>query len=323
MDEQGTVRSGCQTRRHLLRKVIRRFFDERHFLESESPILVRCAGVERHLRFFATQHLHFDHSLQSLFLRTSPELALKVQLSDLSSPYLGLYEIARCFRNHGELGPWHRPEFTMIEWYHRQGSMSDLIVSTIDLIRFVAAELAPYLSVVSLPQNVPHFEVDQIFHQLTGVYLDDQDLAVKCQKFASVTPCDDTETVFFKILLDVIEPYLKSFPLVVLKNYPAMTSGLARVAKGRAQRFEIYCRGIELCNGFQELTGYQEIQRLIEQIQSYRNDQGIEPIQVDESDILALASLQNDYIGNAMGFERLGALLCGESNINAWTISFP
>ena len=124
--------------RATLKSGIRKFFQDRDYLEVDAPILVPCPGTEVHLDYFESHWLDFQHKSHKLFLRSSPELHLKQAMS------FGLdkvFQLAPCFRNGGEASQWHHPEFTMLEWYESNISYEAFMDSTVDLIRHCRSSL--------------------------------------------------------------------------------------------------------------------------------------------------------------------------------------
>ena len=103
--------------------LIRKFFTDQSFFELETPLLVPSPGMEVHLHSFSTRYVHHDGSEEVLHLPSSPEFAIK---KALGAGFEKVFEIARVFRNHGELGPLHHPEFNMLEWY-RPGSYLEIM----------------------------------------------------------------------------------------------------------------------------------------------------------------------------------------------------
>jgi lysyl-tRNA synthetase class 2 len=124
--------------RSLLKTSIRTFFEKRHFLEVDTPVLVKCPGTELHLNYFKTEWVDHYKKTHSLWMRSSPELALK---RALASGIPALYQLAPSFRNEGEIGPWHHPEFTMLEFYQVGATWQGFLDLTTELIRFCIDEM--------------------------------------------------------------------------------------------------------------------------------------------------------------------------------------
>jgi lysyl-tRNA synthetase class 2 len=307
--------------RDRLRRETREFFISRGYLEVDTPILTRCPGTEVYLNYFATEWV--DHSAQKhpLFLRSSPELHMKRLLAK------GLpraFQLAPCFRNHGEFGPWHHPEFTMLEWYQKSLSYFGLIHETEDYLRQTADAMASITGIEPnkiLPQKFRKIKVFEAFHEFAGIKLQDQDpeLAAKARAAGviSVRADDDFETAYFKTLIEKVEPAIMALDGCILMDYPPSQAALSVIENGVAQRFEYYVGRVEICNGFFELTGEQANRERIAAALSERLKQGRPPVPEDEYFYRDMASLTDPCAGNALGFDRWLMLLCGASTLSA------
>lgn len=307
--------------RHRFNQAIRSFFDERSYLEVETPILVCQPGTEVYLEYFQTSWLDHARRSHELYLRSSPELHMKQILSQGPKR---IFQIAKSFRNHGELSHWHHPEFSMLEWYRAEDDFEGLIQETIDLIACVHSRLkAAYPEhVASLDvKSWKFFSVKQAFADFAGIDLIDKDpLLWKKARTAgviSVNEKEDFESAFFKVLIEKIEPVFQSFEGVVFYDYPPSQAALARVVDGAAKRFEIYFHGVELCNGFYELTDYSENIKRMKESNSARLERGANPVPLDDFFIAALSHGLPTSCGNALGLDRLLALLLGKQALDA------
>lgn len=304
--------------RHAAQDAIHQFFKSRDYLSLDTPIAVRSPGTEVHLGYFATDWQDFRGDQTHLFLRSSPELHLKQALA------LGLervYHLGKCFRNHGELADWHHPEFTMLEFYQNGISLDDFMSLTAELVHFVGNSLAEAGFPVTVPKAQPErMTMFDAFSRWAGIDLvdGDPDLARKgiARSFASLRPDDDFETAYFKILLDVIEPRLREQEAIFLYDYPASQCALARVVDGRAQRFELYLQGVELCNAFDELLDVETNRERIRSSNDQRDKLGYGAVPEDEEFFTALSRNLKPCAGNALGFDRLLGLLLGEANLD-------
>ena len=327
--------------RSALRKAVRAFFEKRGYVEVDTPVLVACPGVEVHLGYFATEWVDAAGRRRPLFLRSSPELHMKRALA------LGparIFQIATCFRNGGELAPWHHPEFTMLEWYEAGIGFEAFIDQTEELLRFTCGELAsrhPGRVTLRLPARFRRISVEQAFREFGGLSLVDGDpgLARKACELGipSVGNGDDFETAYFKVLVERVEPGLAGLKGAILYDYPASQAVLAKVEGGWAKRFEFFLDGVELCNGFLEVTDPAENRRRIEAAYARRAELGsggtdakgdngacresaspnaprFEPAP-DEEFFEALESGIPPCAGNALGFDRWLALLLGLEGI--------
>jgi len=304
--------------RQTAQDAIHQFFRSRDYLSLDTPIAVVAPGTEVHLGYFATAWEDFRGDRSQLYLRSSPELHLKQALA------LGLervYHLGKCFRNHGELADWHHPEFTMLEFYQNGISLDDFMTLTAELVQAVALALQTAGFAVRMPKAKPErLSMFEAFSQWAGLELIDGDpeLAQKglAKGFPSLRADDDFETAYFKILLDVIEPRLKDQEAIFLYDYPASQCALAQVVLGRAQRFELYLQGVELCNAFDELLDPIANRERIQSSNAQREKLGHDAVPEDEDFFQALSQNLKPCAGNALGFDRLLALLLGESNLD-------
>lgn len=303
-----------------LKKHIREFFHQHDYLEVETPIVVQTPGTEVYLEYFKTSWKDYQNKHHNLWLRSSPEIHLK---KVLSQGLPRIFEFALCFRNKGETSSWHHPEFTMLEWYQTNISFHDFITMTEELLQYTLKSMKkefPYLITLNLSQKISRMSLEQAFREFAGIDLIDQDtdLAKKARVhgIVSVLEDDDFETAFFKILLEKIEPALKKLQAVVLYDYPASQAALAKVEGGVAKRFEFYIEGVELCNAFFEELNMSENKKRIITANHKRKTLGLETPGEDDTFYTALEKELDPCCGNALGFERLLALLLGEKNLD-------
>lgn len=311
-----------------LRQAVRRFFQDRRYLELETPIAVSLPGTEVYLRYFETAWIDHAGQKQKLWLRSSPEIHLK---KAIAAGVPRVFELARCFRNHGELANWHHPEFTMLEWYETAISFDDYIDQTEALLRFTLEQLTPVIKkkhaspTLQLPEKIDRISVKDAFYNFLKIDLfdGDPDLAQKAiaAGIISVKREDDFETAFFKVLLDGVEPQLAKIGAAVLIDYPPSQAALAKVRDGVAKRFEFYINGIELCNGFEELLDLEENKKRIRDSLKRRAELGFETPGEDLDFYSALDQGMPACCGNALGLDRWLALLLCENSIDR-VISF-
>jgi lysyl-tRNA synthetase class 2 len=315
-------------RRDKLRRETRSFFVQRGYLEVETPILTRCPGTEVYLNYFSTEWIDHSSTKHPLFLRSSPELHMKRLLA---RGIHQAFQLAPCFRNHGELSPWHHPEFTMLEWYQKSLSYDGLIRETEDYLRQTADAMASDTGLDPkniLPRTFKKIKVFDAFEEFAGIKLFDQDpdLAAKARAAGviSVRSDDDFDTAYFKTLIEKIEPAIMAHDGCILMDYPPSQAALSVVENGVAQRFEYYVGRVELCNGFYELTGEKANRERIGAALRERVKQGNTPVPEDEQFYQDMASFTEPCAGNALGFDRWLALLCGQSNLSsAITFQLP
>lgn len=303
--------------RQLLQNHIHSFFQSQDYLHVDAPIAVITPGTEVYLNYFPTSWQDHRLSKHSMFLRSSPELHLKQALS-WGIP--AVYHLGKCFRNNGEISAWHHPEFTMLEYYQSGISLPDFMKLTEDLIRSSATALGT-LTKRKLPETFAKISMYDAFKDWAGIELidGDKDFAKKAiaRGYQSVRADDDFETAYFKVLIDVIEPRLSSHEAIFVYDYPPSQAALAKVKNGRAQRFELYLGGVELCNAFDELLSPDENLARLKASNAQRGRIGTFELPVDEDFILALKSGLKDCCGNALGFDRLLALLLDLNGIGS------
>lgn len=309
--------------------VVRRFFADRGYIELDTPTIVVSPGTEVYLQYFATDWRDFRDCSHKLYLRSSPELHMK---QALGLGFTHIYQLAPCFRNGGELAHFHHPEFTMLEWYEVGLGFDQLMEQTLGLVRSVFDKIFEVRSkfpstfagqnhlekFIDLP--VQKISVYDAFREFAGIELVDGDKelarAAKHQGVISVRDDDDFETAYFKILLERIEPNLASLGIIFLHDYPPSQAALAKVVDGRAQRFELYINGVEICNAFDELINYRDNAARLEESETRRREAGLESIPRDPDYSAAIERGIPACSGNALGFERLLAVLLGEKNLS-------
>ena len=307
-------------RRTRLAQATRVFFTARGYLEVETPYAVRTPGEEVHLRAFRTERENLDGSIDPLWLHTSPEFAMKRLLAAGAG---SIFQLARVWRN-GEGSPLHRPEFTMLEWYTPHQTLHALAGQT---EQFLRAVLAPTVTCRSITNTL-----DQPFERLTvadafacpvgcDILVDLNDAPSLARRAnARLRDGETWEDLFFRLMLEHVEPHLGRARPTFLTHWPAPLAALARrdpTDPRVALRFELFLCGIELANAFEELTDPVE-QRARFVIDRNRRS-SLAPSfpdadwPLDEDFLAALASMP-DAAGIALGFDRL-AMVAAEANV--------
>jgi lysyl-tRNA synthetase class 2 len=285
----------------------RTFFAEEGFLEIETPVRVPAPGVDLHLDAIPAS---------GGYLITSPELHMK-RLLVAGLPRV--FQMARASRR-DELGVWHEPEFSMLEWYRAFTGLEAVIADTEQILRRVALAVSGTAQLFgangqayALDLPFPRVTVREAFREHAGI-ADAVDLA------------HSDESRYFELLVNQVEPSLarESRP-VILWKYPANQAALARLSPedpSVAERFELYVGGVELCNGFDELTDATEQRARFEQDCARRADEGRPVYPIDEQFLSALSAGMPRAGGNALGFDRLVMLATGARTL-AEVIAFP
>jgi len=311
---------------------LRQFFAARDFVEVETGTLAISPGNETHLHAFGSDLMTPAGESHRLYLRTSPEFALK-KLVAAGEPRI--VEFARVFRNR-ERGPLHHPEFTLVEWY-RAGEPYEVLMDDCVAILALAARTAGAARFSYRGNSVDPFApperltVVEAFRRYAGIDLKALLPAEEPGRFAAVARAsgirvaddDAWGDIFSRVLVERVEPRLGSERATILYEYPAVQSPLARptVADPRlAERFELYACGVELANAFGELTDPAEQRvRLEEQMAEKARIYG-ERYPIDE-DFLAALSVMPQASGIALGLDRLVMLATGATRIEqvVWT----
>lgn len=291
---------------------IRAFFAARGALEVETPILSRHATVDRHIDSFATT--------DGRWLHTSPEFAMKRLLAAGSGP---IWQIAKVFRV-DEQGRHHNPEFSMLEWY-RPGLDHHALMDEV-------AALLAHCGVASRCERTSYREAF-VRHAGVDPWTDETPrLRAALRERGIVEPqgLSSDELADRDFWLDlwmslVVGPALGGDAPVFVHDYPASQAALARVRPGTppvAERFELFWHGIELANGFHELTDAGEQRRRFEDDQAWRAARGRTVPPYDRPLVEALQSGMPDCAGVALGLDRLLMLTLGLTSIDQ-TLSFP
>lgn len=302
---------------------VREFFVTEGFLEVETPILVKTPGMEPNLQPMTVG----KDGKVSGYLITSPEYAMKKLLA---GGLERIFEITKAFRGGEPSGGMHNPEFTMVEWYRSDASYTDVMEDTEQMVAAVAlkttgSHLITYQgNTIDLATPWTRMSVSEAFDRFCDIDLakgiEDEDWFRKqlAGKGVEVADSDSFDDMFFRIFLRDIEPHLGLEKPVVLYEYPASMAALARIRKDDsrfAERFEVYCAGIELCNAFSELTDANEQRKRLEKEQEQRKAAGMPVFDIDEQFIDAVGKMP-ESAGIAFGVDRLVMLLTDASSIN-------
>lgn len=294
-----------QTRAGIVR-ALREWFAEEGFAEVETPALVASPGAEVHLNAFA---------VDGLYLRTSPEFAHKRLLA---AGARRIFELARVWRK-DESGPLHSPEFTLAEWYRAEAPYTDVMDDCLALCRAAARAgegVLVWKGVTADPFAAPErVTVAEAFELHAGIdltaTLEDRDgLARACDSTGiRVGADDDWSDLFARVLVTKIEPQLGRGRLTLLYEYPLAEAALAqKAADGRfAERFELYACGVELANGYGELTDAAEQRRRFVAAMDERERRYGERYPLDEEFLAALEHMP-PASGCALGLDRLVTL---------------
>jgi len=307
---------------------LRAWFAARDFIEVETGALQISPGNETHLHAFATTLAAPDGTSFPLYLRTSPEFACKKLLA---AGERRIVEFAKVFRNR-ERGALHHPEFTLIEWY-RAGEPYETLMADCAAILAQAAEAAGTKHLNFRGRRADAFAeperltVAAAFTRFAGIDLlatlpggePDREGFARAAGAAGIRIGDDDNwgDIFSRVLVEKIEGNLGIGRATILDQYPAVQAALARPAHDRrvAERFELYACGVELANGFGELTDPIEQRRRLEREMAEKERIYGERYPIDE-DFLAALVVMPQACGIALGLDRLVMLATGASRID-------
>jgi lysyl-tRNA synthetase class 2 len=282
---------------------VRDFYTSRGYWEVDTPIASKYGVTDEHLHSVVATINNVTH-----YLQTSPEYCMKRLLAAGSG---SIFQIAKVFRDE-EVGRWHNPEFTMLEWY-RVGVDHMQLLEELDEFFQIFLQTPPFIKMTYQDAflaacNFDPFKASKL--ELRQI--------VKHQNLDSVAIDFDTEpdAALFLLMSHVVEPYLATLnaPVAVLA-FPVSQASLAKISNNRAERFEVYYKGIELVNGFYELTDAVEQSQRFAADNAKRIMQGKKPMSVDPLFLQALQHGLPECAGAALGLDRFFALMLKNKQI--------
>lgn len=297
---QARIRHYLKLRAEIL-QAIRIYFCEHDYLEVETPLRIREPIPEAHIDPIESE---IYSEIGGSVLQTSPEACMKRLLS---AGYPQIFQICKCFRK-GERGNLHLPEFTMLEWYRTDSDYQGMMRETEDMVHFVARsndigdELVYGDHTVNLKPPWDRMTVGDAFAQFSEISLQD---ALAQEKFDEIIGCE-------------IAPKLGNTKPLFLYDYPAQCGALAKSRDDNpsvAERFELYICGIELCNGFSELTDPVIQRQRFETEMELRKSSGKHSYPMPEKFLSALSEMPKAS-GNALGIDRLMILFANVCKID-------
>lgn len=291
-----------KARQQLMEKV-RNFFQKRQYLEVETPYMAQFGVTDIHLANIKAFFRGKEYALQ-----TSPEYHMKRLLAAGSGP---IFQIARVFRD-DEYGRWHNPEFTLLEWYQLNVDHHYLIQEIEDLFHDLG----------DVP-NFKHLTYQQAFLEFCRfdpLETDIQEVKAIAKNHGLEDVLDENDGIdeYLNLLMAmVVEQGLKSLNApVVIHSFPASQASLAKTNGLIAHRFEVYWQGVELANGFHELTDAKSQRARFEQDNRQRIKKNLSPIPIDERLLAALEYGMPECSGVALGLDRIFALILQKSSIS-------
>jgi lysyl-tRNA synthetase class 2 len=305
-------------RAELLRR-LRLFFEAQRFLEVETPLLSNEVIVDRYLEPFCTTFAanpRCPHDGTTLWLQTSPEAAMKRLLAAGGD---AIYQVTRSFRN-AEQGRLHNPEFTIVEWYRTGDTMSkgmDLLADLCrELLRTPAAERTSYRQAFLQFARIDPFAAE--VRDLVA------EAAADGWRSNSETDADRDDLLDF-LLTTRVQPFLGNGAPLILYDYPPTQAALARVRNEVppvAERFELFWKGVELANGYHELTDPDELKLRLAEVRRLRACEGKRSLPEPVRLLDALRQGLPPCTGVALGLDRL-VMLAAEAESIEQVITFP
>jgi lysyl-tRNA synthetase class 2 len=315
--------------RHVVRSAVRAYFDGQQFVEVEPPTLVKTPGLEPHITALGLQ-VDDGRATQPRWLQTSPEFAMKKLLADGAQR---IYALCRVFRA-GEHGPRHRVEFTMLEWYRADAPYAQLMTDCESFLAAAAHALHGHARVDNLDLTPPYerLTLAEAFQRHAGVDLlrfvqpldgpglqrAARDTGIHIVKGpADEDPVSAFERAFYEIMLARVEPAIGRTRPTFLYEWPAPLAALARLSEKDprvAERVELYAGGLELGNGFGELTDADEQLRRFTDEQQRRKTLGKPVYAIDQQFLSALRKMPPSC-GMAVGLDRMVMLCAGLNDL--------
>lgn len=279
---------------------IRRFFAERGVLEVDTPAMSQATVTDIHLFPFQTRFVGPGAANGlTLYLMTSPEFHMKRLLAAGSGP---IYQMGKSFRNE-EAGRYHNPEFTMLEWYRPHFDMYRLMNEVDDLLQQIldgeASEVVSYQQIFIRHLDIDPLSADKNQLRAAAAKLDMGELANREE---------DRDTLLQMLFAFGVEPHIGQEKPTFVYHFPATQACLAEISTEDhrvAERFEVYYKGVELANGFRELTDAGEQRQRFEQENRKREARGLTIHPIDENFLAALEYGMPECSGVALGVDRL------------------
>ncbi|MET4879468.1 elongation factor P--(R)-beta-lysine ligase [Morganella morganii] len=296
---------------------IRHFFADRGVLEVETPTMSQATVTDVHLRAFETQFTGPGAAQGiTLYLMTSPEYHMKRLLAAGSGP---IYQMGRSYRNE-EAGRYHNPEFTMLEWYRPHYDMYRLINEVDDLLQqTLECESAESLSYQQA--FLRYLDIDPLTAEKDKL----REVAAKLDVSNIADTEEDRDTILQLLFMVGVEPHIGLEKPTFIYHFPTSQASLAEISSEDhrvAERFEVYYKGVELANGFRELTDAAEQRQRFERDNRKRASMGLPEQPIDENLLAALEHGFPECAGVALGIDRLIMLALGAERISD-VIAFP
>ncbi len=322
--ENQNLKENLKTKAKIL-AAIREFFVQEGFLEMDTPTLVTSPDPSPFNEVFELRTM----SQERVFLTPSPEFFLKKLLA---AGLKNIYQITKAYRDKQEKDPLHLREFTILEWYRDNASYLDLMADCENLLLFLQKKLTQKKlyyqgKEINLTPPWPRISCEEAFKKYAqvdlGEFLEKKKALKICQtKDYQVSQKNTWEELYHQIFLNEVEPELLKFPAVILYDYPAPLAALSQIKKSDpryAERFEFYLGGLEMGNGYSELTDSQEQEKRLKADIGTRKNKGMKVFDYDHDFMAALKEGIPKTAGIAVGIDRLVMLFVNSSDIREVT----
>ena len=304
---------------------IRAFFEQRSVLEVETPLLCHATGTDPQLDFFSSYYHCVPNEKgikdKEMFLQTSPEFAMKRLLAAGSG---SIFQICKAFRN-GESGRLHNPEFSILEWYRVGFSLEQLMDEVAELISQLMKNHCNLEPVYKVSYR-------ELFEQVTGlnplVFCQESyaHYALENAMSDAVSICENDHAMWLDLIFSFkVQPFLANQKISMVYGYPAVQASLARTNQENsliADRFEVFINGVEIGNGFFELSDAKEQEQRFDQEIESRRSKGLPLVKKDRLFLGALQSGLPDCSGIALGLDRLLMIIANVETLND-VMAFP
>lgn len=302
-------------------KTIRDFFFKRSVLEVETPLLCQATGTDPQLDFFSTLYHSVPHKKQikdqPMYLQTSPEFAMKRLLAAGSG---SIFQICKAFRN-GECGQLHNPEFSILEWYRVGFTLEQLMDEVTELLDEILSGYC--VTKTCVDKSTFKISYKEIFVQVSGL----DPLVFSQNSYSNYAAenaiaeakdiCGNDHSMWLDFIFShKVQPVLAKQSLAIVYGYPAIQSSLARINQentATVDRFEVFINGIEIGNGFFELSDAKEQEKRFDSENKSRERTGKKHVIKDKLFLAALESELPDCSGIALGLDRLLMIIANAS----------
>lgn len=304
---------------------IRDFFGQRGYLEVETPVLSAGLIPESPIEIFETTFYHEFQGDRPLYLIPSPEVHMKKLIAQGSGD---IFQITKSFRNSEQMGPWHNPEFTMLEWYSMEADYMDSLARTEELFEALTAPESPR----SIRPPFRRMSVQEAFRSHAGFDLAETQSAAALKERAKSLGllshgsdgAESWESIYHQIFLTLVEPKLPTDRPLVLYDYPRQIATLAKDIRGAPwkERWELYVQGIEIANCYSEETDARKVEEFFRREALLKASSALTAPDIDSQFLEMFSDGFPECSGVAMGIDRLIMALSGEKKIEG-VIFFP